>query len=295
MDVKVFSQRSLKTRATLFTLAIFVLGIWSLAFYASRLLREEMRPQLSEQQFSSVSLVAGDINDELDVRLRALESTAARISPATVRDTGAGQALLEDRPIFSAMFNGGVFITRLDGMVTASMPVSAGRIGLYYGDRSFMIATLETGKTTINRPSIGKTQSAPVFAMATPIRDAQGKVIGVLAGTTDLSKPSFLDKLAGSHYGKTGGYLLVDSQHRMVVTATDKQAILREFPAPGVSPVIDRFIAGYEGSDIFINPGGQEVLASVKGVPVAGWQLVAELPTQEAFSAIDTKIGRAHV
>jgi membrane protein implicated in regulation of membrane protease activity len=38
----VFRRRSLKTRVTLFTLAIFVISIWLLAFYASKMLRKDM-------------------------------------------------------------------------------------------------------------------------------------------------------------------------------------------------------------------------------------------------------------
>ncbi len=33
--------RSLKTRATVFTLAVFVLGIWALSWYATRLLQAD--------------------------------------------------------------------------------------------------------------------------------------------------------------------------------------------------------------------------------------------------------------
>ncbi len=45
---KHFPWRSLKTRVTLFTLAIFLASIWSLAFYASRMLRAEMQRLLGD-------------------------------------------------------------------------------------------------------------------------------------------------------------------------------------------------------------------------------------------------------
>ncbi len=38
--------RSLQVRVTLIMLAIFLLGIWSLAYYASRTLREDMQKLL---------------------------------------------------------------------------------------------------------------------------------------------------------------------------------------------------------------------------------------------------------
>ncbi len=51
MNSTVRKRHSLKTRITLTTLLIFVLGIWSLVFYASRMLRVDMEKLLGEQQF----------------------------------------------------------------------------------------------------------------------------------------------------------------------------------------------------------------------------------------------------
>ncbi len=82
------------------------------------------------------------------------------------------------------------------------------------------------------------------------------------------------------------GYLLIAPQYRQVVTATDKSRIMEVLPAPGINPLIDRFIQGYEGSAIIVNPLGVEVLASDKSVPVAGWIMSAILPTEEAFAPI---------
>jgi len=102
MGLEMFPRRSLKSRVTLFTLAIFVIGIWSLAFYAGRMLREDMQRLLGEQQFSTVSLLAAQVNDELAGRLRALETVAASITPAMLGSRAALQALLEQRPVFQA-------------------------------------------------------------------------------------------------------------------------------------------------------------------------------------------------
>ena len=41
-------QRSLKTRVTLFSLVIFVLSLWVLAYYASKMLRTDMEQLLGD-------------------------------------------------------------------------------------------------------------------------------------------------------------------------------------------------------------------------------------------------------
>ncbi len=286
MNFNVFHPRSLKARVTLFTLAIFLIGIWSLAIFESRMLREDMRHMLSDQQFSTVSLLASKVNQELDDRLRGLEKIAKGISPAILNNTVALQTFLEQRILLQSLFNGGIFVTGIDGAATASIPLSAERIGDNYMDRDYISTALKEGKSIIGRPIMGRALHSPVFAIATPIRDIRAKVIGVLAGVTDLGKPNFLDNIKEGHYGKTGVYFLVAPQYRLIVTASDKTRIMEQFPAPGINPVLDHYLHGKEGSDVYVNPLGVEVLGSAKGIPVAGWFMGVILPTQEAFAPI---------
>src|SRR5512140_1120224 len=95
MTWNIFRGGSLKTRVTLFTLAIFLLGLWSLAFYATRMLRGDMQRLLGEQQFSTASFVAEEVDHELEDRFRALETVAGSVSPAVLGNTAALQAFLE--------------------------------------------------------------------------------------------------------------------------------------------------------------------------------------------------------
>jgi len=48
MNFNIFHPRSLKAKVPLLTLAIFLIGIWSLAIFESRMLREDMRHMLSD-------------------------------------------------------------------------------------------------------------------------------------------------------------------------------------------------------------------------------------------------------
>ena len=283
MNSDIFTRCSLKSRVTFFTLAIFLVCVWSLAFYGRAILRETMQQTLSEQQFSTASFIAAGVNHELDDRLRALEGIAGIIAPAILANPATLQANLDQRPVFQSLFDGRTFAVRLDGVATASASLLAesGEPGFMGAD--FIAATL-TGKPTIGRPFVGKKTSAPMVGIAVPIRDARGNVIGALGGIADLGKSSFLDMLAGNNYGKSGGYLLIAPQHRLVVMATDRNRIMETLPAPGTDPVADRLIQGAEGSGVVVDPRGVELLASVKGIPLAGWQVVLTLPTEKAFA-----------
>lgn len=286
MNLPDFRWRTLNTRITLVTLCIFLVSIWSLALYASHILREDMQRLMGEQQFSTATILAAAVNDDLAQRLHALQVVAATLVAEAPRAPSELQTLLEQKPVLLDLFNGGVMIVDGDGTAVADVPRSTGRIGLNYMERDHIAAALREGRATVGRPVIGKKLAAPVLAMSAPIRDAQGRVVGALFGVTDLSKPNFIDKVAGNVYGRTGAYLLVAPQYRLVFAASDKSRIMETLPARGVNAAIDRFVDGYEGSAVFRASDGAEVLASAKSVPLAGWFAVVAQPIEEAFGPI---------
>ena len=286
MNSLLHARHSLKTRITLGTLTIFVISIWALDFYASRMLRGDMEKMVGDQQFSSVSILSADINDELQDRLNALETIAKEIDAGLMARPTDLQARLDQRPLLLPLFNGGFFLVNKDGTAIADVPLSTNRIGINYMDRDHVAVPLKEGKSMVSRPVMDKAFKAPVFAMVVPVRDAQGKTIGALIGVINLSKPSFLDRVTNNQFGKTGDYLLVAPQHGLVVTASDKKRIMEMLPAPGVSAIIDRRSQGHEGTEVFLNPVGVEVLSSAKGLPVAGWYVAVTLPTSDAFATI---------
>lgn len=286
--LNIFHLRSLKTRVTLFTLVIFIISLWSLTFYASRLLRDDMQQLLGEQQFSTVSLLAAQIDQELRDRLDTLETISTMITPEQFNNPALLQRHMEEHLVFHNLFNAGIFVTKPDGTVIVDIPISAGRINSSYSSSDAIVAALTKGQSVIGRPFMCEILNAPIFIMAIPIRNEQGSIIGSLAGAINLSTSNFLSKITESHYGKTGGYLIVAQKNRLIVTATDKNRLMEPLPPSGVSPMIDKFLRGYEGSGVFVNPHGVEVLQSAKYIPITGWYIAAELPVNEAFTAIKT-------
>ena len=189
-----------------------------------------------------------------------------------------------------------MFITGTDGIAIVDVPVSAGRIGTNYFDRTSVSVPLKEGKTVIGRPAMGKKLGAPIFSITAPIFDSKAQVIGVIVGTINLGKPNFLDLITQSRFGTTGSYaVLVDRQSRLIVTASDSRLVMKDLSLIGAKPLLDRFIQGYEGSGIVVNALGQEVLASAKGIPVAGWYVAIGLPADEAFAPIQNMVQRMRI
>ena len=283
---KFFQGWSLKTRVTTFTLAIFVLGIGALALYASRMLREDMERLLGEQQFSTVSFIADLINGQLENRIKALELVARDIDASAMRQPPTLQKLLEQKVALQSYFNAGVHVVGRDGVALADVS-DAGRTGKSFADNEAVQAVLsEKAATLVGRPLLGPLLKQPVFPIVTAIRDVRGKPIGALIGTTSLSRPNFLDKVAENRYGATGGYVLAAPRHDLIVTASDRSRIMQPLSAAGVNKLADRYRQGYEGFGVGVNSLGVEELSATKGIPVAGWFMAVVLPTAEAFAPI---------
>ncbi|WPC67870.1 PAS domain S-box protein [Rhodoferax ferrireducens] len=281
-----FEWNSLKTRVTLLTLGIFVISIWSLTFYTGRMLREDMKGLLGEQQFSTASLIAAEIDREVADRLQALEITASEITPTMINNPVALQALFAHQPLLHHLFNDGIACAGLAGTVIADYPQVPGRIGANFMERDYVIGPLTTGKATIGKPVRSKLTQDPSFVMAVPIKDTAGRVIGVLAGIINLNQPNFVTTSTGGYDSKGGDFFLVAPQHQIVVASSNKSRILATLPAPGVIPALDRQAQGYEGTQIFVNPLGFEVLTSAKQIPSAGWYIAITLDTERAFAPI---------
>src|SRR5574344_110350 len=99
---------SLKTRVTLVTSLIFVVSLWALSFWASHMLRKDMERLLGEQQFSTVSIVAAEVEREIKARIELLEKVAALLGSAMTESKAATQRLIEQNPALEMLFNAGV-------------------------------------------------------------------------------------------------------------------------------------------------------------------------------------------
>lgn len=280
------ARYSLSRRIILTTLLIFLASFWGLSYYASRMLRVDMERLLADQQSSIVSYVADELDGQLQARVLALETVARSIDQSVLDHPATLQQRLEDRPILQDMFNSGVLAVSVDGTAVADVPAIAGRRGTNYASNAATHTALTEGRSIIGRPLVGRVLQQPLFNINVPIRDGHGQVIGALFGVINLAKPNFLDRIGQHRYGKRGGYLVIDLQNNLIVTATDQKRAAQPLPDPGKNATLDKRRQGFLGSEVTVNSLGVEVLSSASRIPVAGWLVVATLPTEEAFAPI---------
>jgi diguanylate cyclase (GGDEF)-like protein/PAS domain S-box-containing protein len=286
MHAGLFQRHSLKTRVTLFTTAVFVISLWGLSFATSRMLHADLERGLGQQQTSALNLLSQFVGQGLEEHLTALDKVAQQITVAQMNQTADLENRLGKSLILQGLFNGGAFVVNPEGLALADTQASASPRISRFADHGFIAQTLSQNKATIGHPTLSRMTNLPVFGMAAAIHNPKGEVIGAVVGITDLSQPNFLNVISDGRYGETGGYMLLDPQHRRVITASDKRRIFEQLPAVGEIPAIDRFLAGFEGTQIFQNPHGVEILASAKRLQPSGWILSVMLPTAEAFAPI---------
>lgn len=277
-------------RFVLAGLLIVLTGTWSLYLHLSRQMRDDFVHQLGEQQDSTVSTLARQVNQQLEIRLRALEQTAAQASSAYAAGTASVQAFIEGQDALGSLFNDALFVTDSRGIRIAYTPYHSARLGIDLFDRDYVTGPILQGKATVGKPIIGRTVRSPVFVIGAPISNPHGQFIGVLAGSTMLSIPNFLDKISANRPDASGDFLLVAPKERLIVAATDKSRILKELPAAGTNRLIDRLLLGPGGYSIATGPSGAEVIASAQLIPAAGWYAIAMRPTSEAFAPLQQRL-----
>jgi len=280
-------RRPIRARIITWTLAIVLVGLWGFSYLSTRTLLRDFEDQLSHQQMSALSLLKSSVASGLSSRLQVLWSLSRKVEANDLaRPTFLYQALF-NQPELLELFNGGLVMLDQGGMPLAAMPDAAMLVPPKpMLDALAMRQVMQQGKPSTGYAFMHSGLGAPVMMMVVPILNAQGNAVGALTGLTQLNQPGFLDTIARGVYGETGGYLLVDTLRRQVITASDPRRVLEQLPAPDVAPAIDRFLAGYSGSQVFTNPHGVEILASDTLLPDGKLLVAVTMPTTEAFAPI---------
>jgi len=283
--MKNFNSLSLKTRVITTVVSIFIIAIIALTTIARKNIREDILALASHQQFSTATVSAAQLNQDFEDRMNGLALGAKIITQAMIDNPALLGAEINRRPVLSLLFNHGLYLIKPDGTTISDRPHSTQA----FVDQASIHAVLSgQASSIIGPPTRDIHHQAPIFLMVTAIKNQQGQVIGALVGATNLAKENFVNEITRHQYGNTGGFIIVDPKHRMIVTATDTSRMMEPSPPPGRIPAIDKALAEDESPRIFVNPKGVEVLESFKSIPLAGWQLVVALPTSEIFTPIRT-------
>jgi diguanylate cyclase (GGDEF)-like protein/PAS domain S-box-containing protein len=122
--------------------------------------------------------------------------------------------------------------------------------------------------------------------MAVPVKDETGRVLAVIAGVTTIDSSNFLDLITKPRGDAPENFTVIAPQNGVIIAGTQPQYLLKPLPAAGQDSMLDRFLAGYEGSGIGVSADGVQELMSARRIPLAGWIVVARMATSDAYAPV---------
>ncbi|TXT37680.1 MAG: hypothetical protein FD135_3424 [Comamonadaceae bacterium] len=279
---------SLVVRVILLAMLITAVGTAARFTILSNIMRDGIGEVVTAHLLAQASYVAGDIDEKIRVRKQLLETLARQLPARLLGQPRELEAWLAERQALAPHFSLGMAVVPLSGHgVIAESPVLPGRRDLDFAATDWFLAARDKAGFAIGKPGIGRLSKHGLIVMAAPVFDAGGRVVAVISGATLLDTPGFLNQIQNNKIGNTGGFLLISPHDKLFVAASMPKMRLQPTPATGTNRLHDQAMAGWRGSGIAVNAFGIEELVAVHGVPSAGWFVVARMPSNEAFQAVN--------
>ncbi len=283
IKVRQFSLRTQIGLATGLVLSLILLTQAVLLFSAAR---DELKQSLSGQLEVLVSRVAAELDEKVFLRVAILEGMANKFPLNSLNNDAEVERYFRDSPNLYTLFDD-YYLFSPEGILRVDWPRVPGRRGLDMAERDYIQGVIKQGGTTLSKPILGKATQQPIIVISAPVRDAKGRLVGILGGVVNLQRSRLLEPLSTTRVGKTGYFYLVGPE-RLTIMHPDRNRVLKPITAPGVNPDLDRALdEGFEGTAEGVNSSGLQGLFSFKWLPDSGWVLAAVLPSSEAFVAVD--------
>jgi two-component system, sensor histidine kinase and response regulator len=280
---------SLKKKMTL-GVCLIVAGITAaLALGSLSFFQRQLKENVAAQQAVLVTSIAGNIDDNLAAAQNELVQIARGAALEVLRNPGRAQAFLYDEQMeHRATFDSTMALFSREGAVIAETQlVRVNRNGGYPLD-GLVRDSLASAKPAISQPFFSDWGSRhPAIMLTAPLFNPAGQVVGVLAGSIDLTKQNFLGKIARTKVGKTG-YLYLFNTQRTIIMHPDEKRILTRKVRPGANKGFDLAVAGFEGTVETVTSKGLPVVATFKHLGMMkDWILAVSLPQAESYAAIE--------
>jgi len=282
-----FLPQTLKARLATVIMLMALGALWILALALNKFQEKRLQELLSAQQLSAVDYVAEDIDNKIKLRLNGLQMIADRFPVDTLASEQRIRSFLAERRAIYNLFDGGLIVIKPDGSgAYADYPAVPGRLSNAYAQLSPFRDVIATSKPAVGPPRVGRAIGQPVVVFAAPVLGADGQLVAILAGVTQINSANFLDLVAKPRLDASGDYIVVAPEHGVFVTGTDPSYTLRPLPPAGADTMHDRYMQGFQGSGVAVSSTGVEELTSARRIPTTGWFAVARLPTADAYASI---------
>jgi len=262
--------------------SIGISGIFYLRFLESSLRNSIFKGLESINQTSS-QLISRFLSDTL----REAKAIAT-ILPETAlaeKHTAVIEEKLKDLLKIFPKFENGLFVLDQDGNLWVDYPRHPAVRGKSFADRQYFKRSMQAQKGIIGSPYRSERTGKPVLTFTALLKDSQGRRLGLLGCSVQLTSPDALEGIRLTRIGESGYLYVYDTSRLMILHPKDKRVLERDVPL-GANKLFDAAIDGFEGVGETVNSRGISMLLSLKRIPGTDWILCAQQPQKEAFAPI---------
>ncbi|MDO9200283.1 MAG: diguanylate cyclase [Hydrogenophaga sp.] len=276
---------NLANKAALTAALLFIGGFLPLVYFSTLALERNLMVLLANQQTASVRHVAHDLEQNMHLRIDALQDVANKLPMDKGLDRGAMAGFLSSRIAIYRFYANGVVVIGRDGYGIADQPQVAGRGDGDFRALEFFQEVMKTGKPAIGKPRVGRFTREPGIGVAVPIKNAQGEMIGVMAGFLSLLDKQLFDQ-TGAKLGKTGSYTVVSSWDKLIIAGSREDHILKPVADLAPGAFTELTYDGLDVTQIGDDLTGTPALLSDAHILDGRWLVIGSLPVAEAFAPI---------
>lgn len=277
---------SLSKKAALTAMLLFVFGMVPLMYFSTISLEKSLTELLVSHQESAVRNVAYNLEQKIQLRTETLQEMADQLPAARIKDRAAMGSFLRQNIAIAHLFVNGVVVIGKDGLSVADYPAVGNRANSSYLELEYFKEVLATGRPVIGKPRIGRFTHKTGVAIAVPIKNRHGDLVGVLAGFIGLTDKSIFDQ-THARLGKKGDLILVSSADKIVIADTHEAHTLMPFDQPEHGSMSEAILDGQDKSQIIKDLYGNNALVTDVHILSGRWAVLGSLPIAEAFSPIN--------
>ena len=283
---------SIKTRIAIAAGLLFLVTASLLAAAAIVVIERGLENIMSDRQSSLINQVASELDRKLALRKTILNRLARDLTTIHNSQPEQLQQALEQHHSLDGLFTN-FLIFNARGEELANMDKSGGSSKVNASSRDYFKETMRTRASVLSQPVRGLITGRPLVAMTAPIFDTQGAVTGMLVGTLDLGRNSFIKDISINRIGKTGYFYLLTQSGIYVAHPDDTRLLTNVYDRKGASPAISLALGGFQGTTKSTTRFGIEALFSFKKLSSTDWVVAAIYPTKEAFEPVSKVVFNA--
>lgn len=272
---------SLNARIVLIASSSIVISVALILFIAYERLIRDFEQVLTERQTLQTLALAARVNEELSIRLNALEAFASVLTDGeSLLPLPRLNMLLGRQPNLEGLFGGGLLILDDQSIAIAENRFVPNRLGTSYADRPHFKRAVQSRSAVVSRPIIGRTTGLPLLSFLAPIQSDHGDLIGLAAGTINLAEAGILPEELKAVEGTI--LKVLDTSNFIQVDALQKAQAAPELPDPGEDSLIDTALSGVPFGVVTDN-SGQRWVYSTRHLERLGWLFLSAAPYEQAI------------